>query len=168
MKTYLMFCFMLICSAFVVSCYAGGGKVDKKQAQIPIKGKVGAPVSFNHKLIGDQLNLSITFLNQAKSVTVLLKGLDGLVVEAQVPAQTTFNQVEKNQSLEFGLRIEAPEGLSYVSVQVFGIFNGAHRGRAYAVPVGEMSSMQKQQNSKSLEQAEDGTSVHILPAQTNW
>ena len=165
MKTYWIVCLVLLLSVAVFSCYSGSEKNLLAPARSTVQGKPKGPVKFSHALDENLLNVSVTFLRSAEEVHISFNGLDGLSIERQDPDEADFDRIEKNQSVDFDLTIKAPKGRSYVSIVVSGKFNGAARGTAYAIPVGEMDMQQRKSDAI---QTIDDKPVHILPAETNW
>lgn len=127
----------------------------------PARGKPSAPVAVTAQLAARSAHLVITPASDAKDLTVVVSGVDGLTVDGE--PRRELASLNRGERLELDVGFTPGPGRSQLVVSVSGTFGGGHRARVAAFAVGEGAAPE---SPGTVMTTDDGTTVKVLPAAT--
>jgi hypothetical protein len=141
---------------------ADGRQEPQRMAASVKTGKPAAPVEIAASFDGDHARVEVGFLAAASTVTVGVRGLDGLVVTSEAtPISGAF---AKGTRAAATVKLTVPPGQSNLVVTVSGVFAGVRTTRTATFTLGRPTPAQAEQPSTGVKVEPSGERLKELPA----
>ena len=151
----MKFLFFIFC---LVSFSASAIEVKKQQKRIykkemsfrnlPCKQKI-LPVKVKYQTTDRQTTIVFVAEGKIKKFEVIrVSGLDDMkIISSEFPEK---KDLVEGDVVEVKTEFDAPEGLSYLSIDIKGLVNGSEKYQNFAIPVGEITPKQQLLNRKDV------------------
>ncbi len=134
----------------------------QKKASSVKSGKPAAPVDIAISFDGDHAQVEVAFLAGASSVTVNIRGVDGLVVTSEAtPISGAFAKGTKAAAT---VKLTIPPGQSNLVVTVAGVFAGVRSTRTTSFTLGTPTPAQAEKVSAGVKMEPSGERLKEMPA----